>query len=237
MRRRFIDRFDVLLLDMGLTFMFDSDHFSDSEDYGATYRQIGGNALTDGAVYRMISTLADRLLSDYTNPDLYDRYPSVISRLGTMPEAKSLPETELRLLERVFELHEVGTIPPTHAEALHQLRETHRLGVVSNIWSRSEVHLQEFERAGVKHLFDIIIFSSDHGCIKPSPYLFARAMEAFDVERSKMVFVGDSLTNDIVGAKSVGLSAIWIDTGTYRLDRNYPRPDLVIHDLWDLLEI
>lgn len=237
MRRRFIDRFDVLLLDMGLTFMFDADHFSDSEDYGATYRQMGGNALTDGAVYRMISALFEKLLADYTDPGLYDRYPSVVSRLKTIPEAKSFPETEIRLLERVFEMHEVGVIPTTHAEALHQLRETHRLGVVSNIWSRSDIHLQEFERAGVKHLFDIIIFSSDHGCIKPSPYLFARAMEAFDVARSKMVFVGDSLDHDIVGAKSVGLSAVWIDTGTYTLDRNHPRPDLVIHDLWDLLEI
>lgn len=62
-------------------------------------------------------------------------------------------------------------------------------------------------------------------------------MEAFDVERSKMVFVGDSLDHDIVGAKSIGLSAIWIDTGTHTLDRNHPRPDLVIRDLWDLLEI
>ena len=158
MRRRFIDRFDVLLLDMGLTFMFDADHFSDSEDYGATYRQIGGNTLTDGAVYRMISALFEKLLADYTDPGLYDRYPSVVSRLKTIPEAKSFPETEIRLLERVFEMHEVGVIPTTHAEALHQLRETHRLGVVSNIWSRSDIYLQEFERAGVKHLFDIIIF-------------------------------------------------------------------------------
>jgi len=134
-------------------------------------------------------------------------------------------------------MHEVGNIPATHAEALHQLSETHRLGVVSNIWSRSEIHLQEFEKAGIRHLFDVIIFSSDYGRIKPSRYLFYRAMEAFEVSRSKMVFVGDSLDRDIAGAKSVGLSAIWIDTGMTKMRVNDPRPDLVIHDLWDLLEI
>ena len=52
-----------------------------------------------------------------------------------------------------------------------------------------------------------------------------------------MVFVGDSQRHDIAGAKSVGLSAIWIDTGAYKFDNSLPLPDLVIHDLWDLLEI
>ena len=238
MKHRFIDRFDVLLLDMGLTFMFNSDRFSDSEHYGATYRQIGGDLLNAGEVHRAISTLFDELMSDYTNPDMYDHYPSVLNCLETIPEARGLPDKEIKLLERVFEMHEVGNIPATHAEALHQLHETHRLGVVSNIWSRNELHLREFEKAGIRDLFDVIIFSSDHGCIKPSRYLFDKAMQAFDVDRSKMVFVGDSLKHDIAGAKSVGLSAIWIDTGSYcETDKNTPRPDLVIHDLWDLLEM
>ncbi|MFC1716502.1 HAD family hydrolase [Candidatus Poribacteria bacterium] len=237
MKHRFIDVFDVLLLDMGLTFMFNSDRFSDSEDYGATYRRVGGDLLNGEEVRRIISTLFDRMMSDYENPALYDYYPSVLSHLQTIPETRQLPEKEIKLLERVFEMHEVGDIPATHAEALYQLRETHRLGVVSNIWSTSEIHLQEFERAGIRHLFDVIIFSSDHGCIKPSRYLFDRAMEAFEVDRSRMVFVGDSLDRDIAGAKSVGLSAIWIDAEASEVRKRTPRPDLVIQDLWDLLEI
>lgn len=37
MHTRFIDQFDVVLLDVSHTFMFDVDRFSDAEDYGATY--------------------------------------------------------------------------------------------------------------------------------------------------------------------------------------------------------
>ncbi len=55
MKHRFIDGFDILLLDMGLTFMFNSDRFSDSEDYGATYRQAGGYLLNGEEVHRIIS--------------------------------------------------------------------------------------------------------------------------------------------------------------------------------------
>lgn len=84
--------------------------------------------------------------------------------------------------------------------------------------------------------FDVIVFSSDHGHIKPSPYLFTRAIEAFDVDRPGIVFVGDSLKRDVAGAKSVGLSAIWIDTGVGGANESVWRPDLVIRDLRDLLD-
>lgn len=237
MKTRFIDKFDVILLDMGRTFMFDVDCFSDSEHYGATYHQIGGRRLGDRKVHRVISALFDNMLSDCRNPDYYDRFPSVLSYLKAIPESKCLPERETKLLERVFEMHEVGTIPDTHAEALRQLQETHQLGVVSNIWSGSDLHLREFERAGIRDLFDVIIFSSDYGHIKPSPYLFVKAIEVFEVDRSRIVFVGDSLKRDIAGAKSVGLSAVWIDTGTGEANESAVNPDLVIQDLRDLLEV
>jgi HAD superfamily hydrolase (TIGR01509 family) len=237
MRARFIDGFDVILLDMGRTFMFDVDRFSDSEDYGATYCGIGGSKLSDWEVHRIISALFDKMLSDCRNPDYYDQFPSVLSYLKAIPESKGLQEREIKLLERVFEMHEVGIIPDKHAEALHQLHETHQLGVVSNIWSRSDLHLREFERAGIRDLFDVIIFSSDYGHIKPSPYLFTKAIEVFEIGSSRIVFVGDSRKRDIAGAKAAGLSAVWIDTGTGEVNENAASPDLVIQDLRDLLKI
>ena len=141
------------------------------------------------------------------------------------------------MLEHVFALHEIGVIPASHAAALRWLRETHKLGVVSDIWSRSDLYLQEFERAGVRELFDVLVFSSDHGCIKPSPYLFTEAIKAVAGDRAKIVFVGDSLKRDITGAKAVGLSAVWLNTGNDTVEGNTPPPDLVIQDLRDLLEV
>jgi HAD superfamily hydrolase (TIGR01509 family) len=237
MKTRFIDGFDVILLDMGHTFMFNMDRFSDSEDYEATYRRVGGSMLSDRQVRRIISALFDTALSDYRNPDSDNQFPSVLSYLEAMPESRDLSRSEIGLLELVFAMHEVGTVPDTHAKALRQLHETHRLGVVSDIWSRSDVCLREFERAGIDGLFDVTVFSSDCGYIKPSPCLFTKAIEAFEVERSRIVFVGDSLKRDIVGAKAVGLSAVWINTGVGKIDKGVLDPDLVIHDLRDLITV
>lgn len=236
MKTRFIDKFDVILLDMGRTFMFDVDCFSDVEDFGATYRQIGGSALSDSEVRRILSVLFEKMMADSRNPAYYDRFPSIMTYLESVSNSRALPKSEIALLEQVFAMHEIGTVPAAHAEALHRLRETHRLGAVSDIWSKRDLYLQEFTRAGIRDLFSVITFSSDHGHLKPSAHPFSTAIEELDVDRSKIVFVGDSLRRDIAGAKAVGLSAVWIGAGLEGLDDSHPRPDWVIRDLRDLLE-
>jgi Haloacid dehalogenase-like hydrolase len=234
---RFIDKFEVILLDMVRTFMFNADRFSAADDFAVTYRRIGGQTLSDGEVRRIISSVFGTMLTDSLNPHCHDRFPSVLSYLSTLPLSKELPKHELGLLERVFALHEIGEIPATHAAALRWLRKTHKLGVVSDIWSRSNLYLQEFERAGVRELFDVIVFSSDYGHLKPSRYLFTKAIEAFAADRVKIVFVGDSLRCDIAGAKAVGLSAIWINADRETVEESVPSPDLEIRDLRELLEL
>ena len=236
MHTRFIDQFDVVLLDVSHTFMFDVDRFSDTEDYGVTYRQIGGNLLGNGEIHRIITALFDSMLADYEDPTSYDSFPSVFSCLKVLSESKDLPSSEIQLLAQTFAMHEVGTIPATHAKALHQLHETHRLGVISNIWSSNDLYLREFERVGIRNLFDVIIFSSDHSCIKPSPHIFAKAIETLDVNRSKIVFVGDSLKHDIAGAKAGDLSSVWISTDASQIDQSNLGPELIIKDLRDLIE-
>ena len=236
MHARFIDQFDVVLLDVSHTFMFGVDRFSDTEDYGATYRQVGGNLLSNGEIHRTIAALFDSMLADYEDLNCYDSFAPVFSHLQVLPESKDLPVDEIRLLAQVFAMHEVGTISAMHAKVLHRLHETHRLGIVSNIWSSSDLHLCEFERVGIRNLFDVIIFSSDYSCVKPSPHLFAKAIEALDVDRVKIVFVGDSLKHDIAGAKAAGLSSVWINTGVSQIDQDILVPELIIKDLQDLIE-
>lgn len=237
MPSRFIDRFEVILLDMVHTFMFNADRFSAADDFAATYQQTGGHALSDGEVRRIISSVFDTMLADSLAPHCHDQFPSVLNYLETLPPSQDLLESELELLEQVFALHEIGVIPDTHAAALRRLRETHRLGIVSDIWSKSDRYLQEFERVGIRNLFDIIVFSSDHGRLKPSPYLFAKALEAVTGDRAKIVFVGDSLKRDIAGAKAVGLSAIWINADRETVEESVPSPDWEIRDLRELLEL
>lgn len=239
---RFIDQFQVILLDMAKTFMFGVDRFSETEDYVATYRTIGGTALTEEQVQRIITSAFTAMSRDYENPAFYDDFPSVRAYMEKLPEFCHLPPKERALIEYTFALHELGLVSDAHADVLRQLSKTHRLGVVSNIFSTSELFLREFERVGIRELFETIIFSSDpsdpadYGPMKPSPAVFLRALQDFRVDRSAIVFVGDSLLHDIVGAQSVGLATVWIDHGTGERPLADSSPDHIIHDIQDLLE-
>ncbi|MBV6622932.1 MAG: HAD family hydrolase [Rivularia sp. (in: Bacteria)] len=231
----FINKFDVIILDVGHTFMFGGYRFFNTENFAATYRSLGGILLTDELVNEIIFTLSRKIKTDGKNPAYYECLPSVISYLQKHPQASSLPASELNLLEPVFATHEVGVISQNHVEVLHKLRKTHRLGIISNIWSKKDIFIKEFDRVGIRDLFEIIVFSSDFGWIKPSTKLFNQAIEHFDIEREKIVYIGDHIMRDIGGAKTAGLSSIWINKRGKQLNESMAIPDLIIKDLQELI--
>lgn len=230
---RFIDRYEAILLDMGNTFMFDCDRFSNL-DIAKTYLQLGGTQFNNTQVKAIVSGAIAQMGYDYENPEYYECFPSIISYLDRILRQNNLPTTEIELLEQAIAIHELGNIPDTHVEVIRQLRKTHKLGVVSNIWCQSKFCLEEFHRVRISNLFETIIFSSDYGIIKPSPLIYQKAIEQMRVSESKIVFVGDSLKYDIAGAKAVNLATVWINS------QNEVEPniisDFVIQDLQDLLQ-
>jgi len=234
-RMRFIDRFEVVLLDMGRTFMFNVDRFDKDDDFGATYRKAGGNRLRGREVFQILSAIFYQIIADSKRPEKYDNFSSVLTYLKRHPKSAQLPADEIAILEEVFSEHEAGTIPQAYVDVLRQLYKTHRLGIVSDIWSHSERFYQELARAGIRELFEAIVFSSDIGIIKPSPKIFQRALETFGVGVCRVVYIGDSLRRDVAGAKSLGMAAVWIQQDQVSEKDISVKPDLIISDLQDIL--
>ncbi|HVX10241.1 MAG TPA: HAD family hydrolase [Pirellulales bacterium] len=229
----FLDRFVVILLDLNGTFMFGQDRFGEGEDFGATYRDLGGARLDPMAVERIVRTTYDRMALDYENPAKFDDFPRVAEVLRSLHP--SLPDDELERLEEVVAVHELGHVPDSYAAGLKGLARNHRLGLVANIWCRKERWLRELTRAGVLDLLEFPVFSSDHRSMKPSPRLFDLAWSRFGVGKEQTVFIGDSLVNDIAGAQAFGLASVWVNPGgppTYNpLSADHVVSDL--HDLWN----
>ena len=90
-KTRFIDRFEVLLLDMGRTFMFDVDRFNEDDDFGATYRRTGGNRLRSREVFRIVSEIFHQMVADGKKPGNYDNFSSVLTYLKRHPKSAQLP--------------------------------------------------------------------------------------------------------------------------------------------------
>jgi len=57
-------------------------------------------------------------------------------------------------------------------------------------------------------LFDHAVFSCDCGFKKPELDIYSHAMKCCDTESSKVAFIGDGGSNELVGASSAGLTTI-----------------------------
>jgi putative hydrolase of the HAD superfamily len=100
-----------------------------------------------------------------------------------------------------FELYE-DVLP-----VLEELRSySLKLALVSN-GVRDLRQFVAHHRLGV----DAIVDSRTHGRVKPHPTIFQAALDRLDVRASEAVMVGDSLAEDVEGARALGLHAVLVD--------------------------
>ena len=76
---------------------------------------------------------------------------------------------------------------------------------------------------------DAIVDSRSHGRVKPHPTIFQAALERLGVDAADAVMVGDSLEEDVEGARALGMRAILVD----REDR-HPDVEERLTDLYGL---
>ena len=81
-----------------------------------------------------------------------------------------------------------------------------RIGVVSN-GIRDLTEFVAHHRLDV----DVIVDSRTHGRVKPHPTIFRAALELLGVDAAEAVMVGDSLEEDVEGARALGMRAILVD--------------------------
>lgn len=209
-------RFQVLLLDMHSTFMFGEDRFGADEDFAATYVRCGGDVLSPDDIERHIRAAHAFLTERYGDPTFEDDFPSLAEALQAV--APELPAAERDRLVTVFGHHECGTVPADFSAALADLHRTHELRLISNIWAPREPWLAELQRAGVLHLFERLIFSSDGRSLKPSRRLFQQALGELRCPFGEVLMIGDSFRCDMFGAKRVGLKTLWVSPQSRTLD-------------------
>jgi HAD superfamily hydrolase (TIGR01549 family) len=90
---------------------------------------------------------------------------------------------------------------------LEELRRSAlRLGLVSN-------GIRDLREFVLHHRLDVdaIVGSRAHGFVKPHPTIFQAALGQLGVEPAQAVMVGDSLEEDVEGARALGLRAILMD--------------------------
>jgi len=81
------------------------------------------------------------------------------------------------------------------------------LGLISNTHRCLDTFQAHFDLDG---LIDVAVSSSQHGFMKPHPSIFEAALKLAGVPAGDAVMVGDSVTQDIEGARRVGMRGVLV---------------------------
>jgi putative hydrolase of the HAD superfamily len=115
-----------------------------------------------------------------------------------------------------------------YEDALPVLEELRRHGLKIGLVSNGARDLREFvEHHGLE--VDAGVGSRAHGKVKPDPSIFRAVLEQLGIGAHEAVMVGDTLEDDIEGARAVGIRAFLID----REDR-YPDVEERLPNLYAL---
>jgi putative hydrolase of the HAD superfamily len=108
--------------------------------------------------------------------------------------------------------------------ALAALRPTYVVGVGSNGNSHAW-------RCGLAGQFAFEVYAHVDGVpAKPHPEFFARLVAAAGAHPAEVVYVGDSLDQDVVPAQAAGLRTVWLDRAGTGLPEGY-QPDATVSTL------
>ncbi len=92
------------------------------------------------------------------------------------------------------------------------------------------------ERCGLEGRFEVVVTATQYGAGKPDPRLFREALRAMGTGASQAVHVGDSLRDDVAGAKAAGMRAVWLNR-VGRANETEVEPDAEIGSLEELAEV
>lgn len=123
-------------------------------------------------------------------------------------------------------------------EALGRLKARYKLAIVSNI--DDDLFAGSARQLGVS--FDHVITAQQVRSYKPSHNNFERALERVGEPREQVLHVAQSVYHDIVPARALSLSTVWINRrrGLIGSGATLPsegRPDLEVPDLKSLADL
>jgi HAD superfamily hydrolase (TIGR01662 family) len=99
-----------------------------------------------------------------------------------------------------------------YEEVPEVLQWLHALGIKIGLISNTQRCLTSFQRHfKLDGLFAVTLSSADHGFMKPHPSIFEAGLRAVGAPPAQTVMVGDSLANDIEGARQLGMRGVLVD--------------------------
>jgi len=121
-----------------------------------------------------------------------------------------------------------------NCKLLERLKGRYSLGIVSNFYGNLPFICRQ---VGLARFFDVVVDSSNVGYSKPDPRIFFSALNRLQVDPKESVFVGDSISRDLRGAKSLGMPHIWMKAPDLKKGKPCCSGDRTVRSLLELEDL
>jgi 2-haloacid dehalogenase len=118
-------------------------------------------------------------------------------------------------------------------DILSYLHGNYKLAIISN--GIGEAQRGRLAAGGIDHFFDTLIISDEVGYWKPDKEIFNEALRRLNINQSEALFIGDSLTDDYIGALNAGIDFCYYNRKGNLIEEGV-RPKYMIESLKKLSE-
>ena len=160
-----------------------------------------------------------------------------VRNIGPGLDERLQPDT-LAEIARVYADSFLDYAPPAHDDAVKVLQSVHdmglRIGLISNTGMTPGTTFRTYlANTGMLDYFDTLTFSDEVKLSKPAEEIFLMTLRSLEAEPRRTVHVGDSIRNDVAGARKCGLKTVWITGFSEREDPSDPdtEPDETVDGL------
>lgn len=175
------------------------------------YRRVAIRVQGDGAPFEVFAYLkfASRLVGSEVRLGPIEEYTHDHARLYRS-RAMSVPVRGV-----IFDLFHTLTarerfddIPSANVAMLRRLRKA---GLKLALLGNADVpDVAAYRGSALAGLFDVELFSCESGCAKPDTEIYHTCLQALGLGASDCIFVGDGGSDEIAGAKAVGLRTVFV---------------------------
>ena len=136
-------------------------------------------------------------------------------------------------IDYINHLSDFNYLIPNALTILEKFHLNYNMHIITNGFK--EVQRKKLEKSGLSKYFKTITISEDVGFKKPSKEIFLQAVTKANAIIENSVMIGDNFNADIIGAKSIGMKAIYYNF--HQTKEKQLNGVLKINDLLELKDI
>jgi HAD superfamily hydrolase (TIGR01509 family) len=115
-------------------------------------------------------------------------------------------------------------------ELLAAVKRKTKTGLITNAYDAIE-QKERIRSSGLDIYFDTIVIAGEIDIYKPDPAIFVHALAHMEAQPDKSLYVGDSITHDIIGANSAGMKTVLL---SQKAKRSSDIADYVVNGIGEL---